>query len=696
MSLEKASESIRSASKALIEWGYVLVAWPQHFGKGPRHRHWGVQRVSLESVTDSDNIGVNHALSGTCCIDVDDEGETRRVFDFIGLSYDSLVSSSAPSWIGRPNRRKFLFRAPDPPLDVKKLVVTKDGEEQTVLEFRGASSGKAVQDVLPPSIHPDTGAAYRWLTQPVANSELPPLPPLLEEVWRNWDGPEGWGKRLAESLSGQPLGMGARRQTQLSPMRRSTTLDIVADFNRTYSANEILERNGYERRGDRYLRPGSSTKAPGTVVFDDGKAFSHDGGTLNDGKPHDAFDLYRILECGGDRLLAFSKLRGEISSPERPVATLMDRVVPLVDGIDLHRERPAIIEKILPEGEVTLLVGHGGAGKSYVALNLAIHVALGRAFANLAVQRVPVLFYSAEDEKDDLLNRVSRICRALGCEPSELSGWLHLVDMSNIDATLFADGVEFTHRLGELQQLIDKLGVGLVVIDNASDTYAAEENNRAKVRAFVRGLKIALARTPSRALLLLMHVDKASARARGSGVEVTDQYSGSTAWHNSARSRLGLEKTSDGLLKLSHHKANHSQLAEPIELTWVDGAPQVRNSNSEAARIADALLQEEREKASAKNERRLLALLADFQSRGELIPTAMTGPSTVYRALSKADGYPRGLAADACNSLLRRLEREGRIVRREVRTPQRKWREVFELRDLSGDGGVSICAEVAA
>ena len=312
------------------------------------------------------------------------------------------------------------------------------------------------------------------------------------------------------------------------------------------------------------------------------------------------------------------------------------------------------------------------------------------------VQRVPVLFYSAEDGKEDLLQRVGRICLTLGCEPSELSGWLHLVDMSDIDATLFADGVEFTHRLDQLQQLIGNLGVGLIVIDNASDTYAAEENNRAKVRGFMRGLKIALARTPPRALLLLMHVDKASARARGSGVEVTDQYSGSTAWHNSARSRLGLEKTSGGLLKLSHHKANHSKLADPIELTWIDGAPQVRNSNSDAARIADEILRNERAKEIAVQERLLLGLLADFQSRGELVPTAMTGPSTVYRALCKAEGYPKGLKADGCNDLLRRLERAGRIVREVVRTPHRKHREVFVVLDIRDGRCATNCTDTVA
>jgi len=671
--------SMISAARTLTELGYVLVNWPRAHGKGPK-KSWGGLGVASVAISENDNFGINHALSGTCCLDVDDEVEARRAFDVLGVSYDSLVSSAAPSWIGRPNRRKFLFRAPNPPLDVKKLVVKKDGKELTVFEFRGATEGKSVQDVLPPSIHPDTRAPYRWLTKPVSVSALPSLPHQLEQAWRNWEGPDGWGKRLAASLSSEQCAINAARDPQRPSMRSGVTPNIVAEFNHRYSASDILERNGYQRRGDRYLRPGSSTGVAGTVVFENGKAFAHDGGVLGDGKPHDAFDIFRILECGGDHRLAFRKLQDAIPfSSERSVATLTERIIPLIDDIDLAQERRAVIEKIVPEGEVTLLVGHGGTGKSYVALNLAIHVALGRPFAGLKVQQVPVLFYSAEDGRDDLLKRVCGLCRGLGCEPNQLRGWLHLLDVSDIDATLFADGAEFTPRLDELQQLVDNLGVGLIVIDNASDTYAAEENSRVKVRGFMRGLKIALTRNPNRALLLLMHVDKASARAKGSGLEVTDQYSGSTAWHNSARSRLGLEKTSEGLLKLSHHKANHSELADPIEMIWIDGVPQVRNSYSEAARITNALVEQMMEKKRASHEHALLALFTDFHSRGELIPAAMTGPSTVYRALYKAEGYPKGLNKDACNDLLRRLERAGRIVRREVRTPQRKWREVFDV-----------------
>lgn len=53
----------------------------------------------------------------------------------------------------------------------------------TVLEFRCATrEGLTVQDVLPPSIHPDTGQPYRWGGKG-NHLAIPEIPPALLQVW---------------------------------------------------------------------------------------------------------------------------------------------------------------------------------------------------------------------------------------------------------------------------------------------------------------------------------------------------------------------------------------------------------------------------------------------------------------------------------------------------------------------------------
>src|SRR5690625_5910278 len=75
----------------------------------------------------------------------------------------------------------------------------------------------------------------------------------------------------------------------------------------------------------------------------------------------------------------------------------------------------------------------------------------------------------------------------------------------------------------------------LIVIDIASDAYDENENSRRDVRFFIRALAT-LARANDAAVVLLAHIDKVAARNGGGG----NDYSGSTAWHNSARSRIAL------------------------------------------------------------------------------------------------------------------------------------------------------------
>ncbi len=85
----------------------------------------------------------------------------------------------------------------------------------------------------------------------------------------------------------------------------------IEEFNQAHSVHEVLVRNGYTQKGDRYLRPNSASKIPGVVILRncaDGveRAFSHGGDALNDGYAHDAFDIYQLLECEGDFVKALN------------------------------------------------------------------------------------------------------------------------------------------------------------------------------------------------------------------------------------------------------------------------------------------------------------------------------------------------------------------------------------------------------
>lgn len=241
------------------------------------------------------NLGLHHGMSGTAVIDVDSLEHTHMVFAELGWDYDALLAG-APRIQGRPGRDKALFRVPEGvSLKTYKLAwPDRDGKTdpktgkvllRTVFELRAG----AVQDVLPPSIHPDTMRPYEWRVPP---TEIPPLPAELWELWVDW---EAYREGLEACCPWAPL------KERPLPKRDHRGVSVIAKFNEAHDVRSILEAYGYQPKGKRYLAPGSESGIPGVKVFKNGKAFSHHGSDpLADGHAHDAFDVYRLLEHDGD------------------------------------------------------------------------------------------------------------------------------------------------------------------------------------------------------------------------------------------------------------------------------------------------------------------------------------------------------------------------------------------------------------
>ena len=188
---------------------------------------------------------------------------------------------------------------------------------------------------------------------------------------------------------------------------------------------------------------------------------------------------------------------------------------------------------------------------------------------------------------------------------------------------------------------MQELAPGVIIIDGASDTYDDDEISRARVRAFVRSLRQRIAR-PGRAVLLLAHVNKTTAKA---GAEVSaEAYSGSTAWHNSVRSRLALTGEQGSVLTLTHQKANHATKAEPILIEFRDGVPAIVGQGPHPA--AEFLARQQRDQ-DERDKAALLLLVQRFEARGERVTTAAQGPSTVHRLLSGEPGFPPRTATPA-------------------------------------------------
>jgi hypothetical protein len=201
----------------------------------------------------------------------------------------------------------------------------------------------------------------------------------------------------------------------------------------------------------------------------------------------------------------------------------------------------------------------------------------------------------------------------------------------------------------------------LVVIDNASDAYDADENHRRSVRGFIRKLA-EIARESGAAILLLAHIDKAAARNGASG----NSYSGSTAWHNSVRSRLALIERGPGLpgIELVHEKANFGRRIDSILLRFDEHGVLIP---------ADPV-------DSTRDDAGLLACLSRAITGGDIINAARSGPTSTFAICRTLPGFPESLAEPtAFWRALAKLTESGSIIRESYRNENRKTKERWVL-----------------
>lgn len=334
----------------------------------------------------------------------------------------------------------------------------------------------------------------------------------------------------------------------------------------------------------------------------------------------------REIDEANERDLACIARR--IQKPAGAAATKLPlRILVASDLTDTHLPPTRfVIEPIIPQGQVTLLSGHGGAGKSTLALTLAAHVACGSNWNELRCTAGRVVFVSLEDSAELVGWRLRAICQAYGLDWGQVSRDVVIADGSETDDAALArehrvDGAMTVQPTASMSQLPEVVaGAALIVIDNASDAADLDEINRQRVRAFMRML-VQLARDAGAGVLLLAHIDKHSATRGRAG----NTFSGSTAWHNSARSRIALIEVGDGAVELVHEKANFSARAAPLRLHFIGRG---------VLMLHDDKLCEPSSEARQADINAVFAALSAAQAAGRIVPPGRSGASNAYSVLS--------------------------------------------------------------
>jgi hypothetical protein len=260
---------------------------------------------------------------------------------------------------------------------------------------------------------------------------------------------------------------------------------------------------------------------------------------------------------------------------------------------------------------------------------------------------------------------LANICKLWSIDPVALVDRLQIVDGTEYPELFSAESRSaglLTDTYREMSAIVQAQVVGLVIVDNASDAYGGDEIQRRQVRAFIRALAMVIKPTNA-GCLLLAHVDKNTSKARKA--QGGEGYSGSTAWHNSARSRIFLTRGDDDLLTLEHQKSNLGRMREPIKLEWIEnGLPQLVEHSGTGDLLSSIVIN-----AQEARSKTLLSMIAEFEDRQQYCSPIATARNNVHATLSSEPDFKKlKLNKSDCRHVLHQCHRN-------------KWLEIVEYSD---------------
>jgi RecA-family ATPase len=269
--------------------------------------------------------------------------------------------------------------------------------------------------------------------------------------------------------------------------------------------------------------------------------------------------------------------------PQRP--TPGSDVIPLInmrnwDNEVAPQQEWAVCSRI-PIGHVSLFSGEGGAGKSLLQLQLSVDVVRGADWFDAPLKQGPALVIDAEDDEKVIHKRLADILEHHGVDFASVRRDLHVASLAGKDAVLAtfnrqSGKMEPTALYNALLEMVGDIKPVVTGIAASADVFAGDEVDRSQVRQFIAMLT-RVAMTAGGAVVLISH-PSLSGISSGSGL------SGSTAWHNSVRSRFylkGIKPKKNGddeddapdtnLRVIEFRKNNYGPVCESITLRYQNG-----------------------------------------------------------------------------------------------------------------------------
>lgn len=345
-------------------------------------------------------------------------------------------------------------------------------------------------------------------------------------------------------------------------------------------------------------------------------------------------------------------------------------------------ERKWLIRNMLLDGTVALLIARGGAGKSLLALIVAVMVAAGREWAHWKAERSErVLLLNAEDDRTEMRRRLTVVARALGVELSELNGRLDVIARGEVPDFALVHRVQErgaprrTEFWKQLRMTMREGKYGLLIADPLIELQTGlDENSNADMKELAGALRVLANDGPP--VFAIHHAGK------GAGGRGQDAARGGSSLVGAARTQLNLEtmdpKEAQLLLaaherhrfsrfvKLVGAKANYAGPSEGpqwLELVedWVRNAPGGGDTAPYLRKWNPIVLKEELADETVD------VVLREIYTCSDLGTGARYRHSNRGALQGRADAMAAdklGLTVKQAHSIIEQLVSEGRLVQR--------------------------------
>lgn len=501
------------------KWALVPI---QSGSKGPNGKGWNLLEncVTTEAQCPrvKENVGLAHLFSRTCAMDFDDMVKAAAWLKTQGIEFSSLWESPDAVRIssGKPNRGKLLYKLPE---EVRFLRTHNMQALGIELRCANADGTATVQDVLPPSVHPETGRSYVWeLAEPMIGDENNPpvLPPAVLRAWLALSKPE---------------------RTERVPPPSGAGVAAVRKLLGEFDPSEAYP--DWVRRG-MALHHEFSGSDEGLALWDE---WSSASASLYVGI-EDLDTHWRTFGKDVGEVVTLDSLRAEVSKrpmrlddfdevPDEAPPAVRDlgpvkreRFPVLSLGEFVQREAPAwLIKGVLPRASMAVMFGASGSGKSFLALDLAAAIAQGEDWRGHRTARGRVVYICAEGASG-FQRRVEAYARQRG------------VELDDLPIGVVANAPNFTlgEDIKDLEASVSRFGaVDLIVVD----TYArvmpgANENDSKDVGKVINNCEHLHLATG--AMVLLVH---------HSGKDLTKGARGSNALRAAADAEIEVSRFKD-------------------------------------------------------------------------------------------------------------------------------------------------------